>query len=199
MNCAVEGCGGNVFARQWCQKHYARWLRHGDPTTSLRLMDLTVVERIERQIAVVAGGCWVWTGRLDRQGYARAHDETGHDVLVHRWNYQRLVGAIPEHLELDHVCHTQDETCPGGRECQHRRCVRPDHLEPVTGYENWMRSSNIGAVAVRTNLCVRGHDLTVYGYVRKDGRGRNCTRCQLDGQRRRAAERRLAALNGGAA
>lgn len=29
--CSVSGCGGTVIARGWCQKHYSRWRRHGDP------------------------------------------------------------------------------------------------------------------------------------------------------------------------
>ena len=29
--CSVEGCDGEVLARGWCQKHYARWWHHGDP------------------------------------------------------------------------------------------------------------------------------------------------------------------------
>lgn len=33
-DCEIEGCNLPVFSRQWCQKHYARWLRHGDPTTT---------------------------------------------------------------------------------------------------------------------------------------------------------------------
>jgi HNH endonuclease len=29
--CAIPECGGVVFGRVWCSKHYGRWLRHGDP------------------------------------------------------------------------------------------------------------------------------------------------------------------------
>jgi hypothetical protein len=31
MICAVEGCDREVRARGWCNMHYARWYRHGDP------------------------------------------------------------------------------------------------------------------------------------------------------------------------
>lgn len=30
--CAVEGCEGRVKARGWCDAHYQRWRRFGDPT-----------------------------------------------------------------------------------------------------------------------------------------------------------------------
>lgn len=31
MGCAVSGCDRPRRARGWCQKHYLRWKRHGDP------------------------------------------------------------------------------------------------------------------------------------------------------------------------
>lgn len=31
-SCAVDGCDGVAKTRGWCVKHYARWVRHGDPT-----------------------------------------------------------------------------------------------------------------------------------------------------------------------
>jgi hypothetical protein len=30
-HCSVDGCGRRVQARGWCQMHYFRWRRHGDP------------------------------------------------------------------------------------------------------------------------------------------------------------------------
>jgi hypothetical protein len=33
--CSVSGCGSLSEVRGWCHKHYARWLRHGDPTVAL--------------------------------------------------------------------------------------------------------------------------------------------------------------------
>lgn len=29
--CSVDGCGGASLSRGWCQAHYFRWRRHGDP------------------------------------------------------------------------------------------------------------------------------------------------------------------------
>lgn len=46
---------------------------------------------------------------------------------AHRVVYESLVGPIPAGLELDHTCRV-------------RRCVNPDHLEPVTHAENQRRS-----------------------------------------------------------
>ncbi len=32
MNCSVAGCTSPASRRGWCDKHYRRWQRHGDPT-----------------------------------------------------------------------------------------------------------------------------------------------------------------------
>lgn len=31
--CQIDGCGGSVTARGWCNPHYRRWLTTGDPLT----------------------------------------------------------------------------------------------------------------------------------------------------------------------
>lgn len=31
MNCQEKNCDSAVAAREWCWKHYRRWLRNGDP------------------------------------------------------------------------------------------------------------------------------------------------------------------------
>ena len=33
--CNIPGCGQPVRSRGWCNKHYTRWRKHGDPTTVL--------------------------------------------------------------------------------------------------------------------------------------------------------------------
>jgi len=31
MKCSINNCENKVEARGWCNKHYLRWLKHGDP------------------------------------------------------------------------------------------------------------------------------------------------------------------------
>ena len=76
-------------------------------------------------------GCWLWTGATTPGGYGRLTvgsqiDGTRRQVRAHRRSYERLVGPIPDGLDLDHLCRT-----PG--------CVNPEHLEPVTRRENIRR------------------------------------------------------------
>jgi hypothetical protein len=75
-------------------------------------------------------GCWLWTGRIDRKGYARLErgswpNKKAHRVTRFLWSH--FYGPIPDGLVLDHLCRT---LC----------CINPDHLEPVTIRENVRRA-----------------------------------------------------------
>ena len=35
--CSIDGCTGEKRVRGWCDKHYRRWLRTGDPTALVRI------------------------------------------------------------------------------------------------------------------------------------------------------------------
>lgn len=70
-------------------------------------------------------GCWIWQRSVDDKGYGRIAIKDK-QWKVHRLTYTLFVGPIPSHLELDHTC-------------RHRDCCNPEHLEPVTHKENFMR------------------------------------------------------------
>jgi hypothetical protein len=84
------------------------------------------------------GDCMIWRGGLDTKGYGRI-SVCDHYERVHRASYRHFVGPIPDGLQLDHLCHTRDDSCPGGPACIHRACWTPEHLEPVTASENSRR------------------------------------------------------------
>jgi hypothetical protein len=73
--------------------------------------------------------CWVWTGRLNRNGYGRAW-HNGAEPVAHRAVYEELVGPIPAGEVLDHLC-------------RWRRCCNPGHVEPVTVRENILRGEAV--------------------------------------------------------
>lgn len=117
---------------------------------------MPAMERILRRSSPGAPDeCWPWTGGLNASGYGQIqagsnYDGTRGPQLVHRVAYVALVGPIPEDRpHLDHTCHNDDESCPGGKACQHRRCWNPAHLEPVTSGENTRRSSKVGGPRLR--------------------------------------------------
>lgn len=105
--------------------------------------------RIKRNISIDANGCWLWTGYLFRSGYGQIWISGGGDKkrLAHRISYETFIGPVPTNLELDHLCRV-------------RRCVNPDHLEPVTHRENVLRGSSPVALQVMQTHCIRGHLLT---------------------------------------
>jgi hypothetical protein len=108
--------------------------------------------------------CWEWTAALFDSGYGQ-FTAAGRNRRAHRFAYEAFVGPIPEGLTLDHIC-------------GNRRCVNPDHLEPVTIKENTSRSPLTMASINRTKThCLRGHEFTPENTLIVPG-GRSCKICQ---------------------
>ncbi len=128
-------------------------------------------------------GCWTWTGYLMAKGYA-CICWRGRNWLVHRAVYTKLVGPIPEGLQIDHLC-------------ENKACCNPMHLEPVTNYENGIRTgTNFTANALKTH-CPHGHEYTPENTLMRPqsmgrpGWGRFCKTCQSE-RYQRSKERQSA-------
>lgn len=123
-------------------------------------------------------GCWLWTGRLDRYGYARTWIK-GKAITGHRRSFLAASSLAPG-LQLDHLCRV-------------RSCVNPAHLDPVTLVENVMRGESNWAVNARRTTCKSGHpfdERNTYLY-----RGmRQCLECK---KLRKRAARALQRNTGG--
>lgn len=157
-----------------------------------RTSKFTVVERIFQRTTPGWGGCVLYTGHLSSQGYGVT--KIGRKpVSTHRQVYLGLVGQIPNGLVLDHLCHTTDANCPGGDACLHRRCVNPNHLEPVTQAENNMRGRSVTAQNFLKRECKHGHAFTpentrLRERTRIDGTPvRDCRECLRRANRKRSA------------
>lgn len=119
------------------------------------------------KFTVVDSGCWEWTAAMFPNGYG-CIAQNGKPRKAHRIVYEFLVGPIPPGLHIDHLC-------------RNRRCVNPEHLEPVTPREN-----NRRAAAVRTQ-CPSGHAFDSNN-THIDPRGaRRCRTCRLINNRKARA------------
>jgi hypothetical protein len=135
-------------------------------------------------------GCWYPNLSTSRDGYAQIHvriDGRWSKRNAHRALYEDLHGPAPGQV-IDHRCHTDDATCPGGPTCLHRRCVNPAHLEPVTNGENLRRGRGVAGVNSAKTECVNGHPFDEANtYVRPASGHRQCRACMADLMRRKRA------------
>lgn len=133
---------------------------------------MTNLERFKDNIAENFEGCWLWLLSLNHQGYG-LYWADGKYQSAHRWIYEQVMGAIPEGLQLDHLCRRRD-------------CVNPHHLEPVTGKENCRRAMQ--------DYCAHGHKWTdETTYIDKRGQ-RACIPCMRESTRRWRADKKCKEL-----
>jgi hypothetical protein len=127
------------------------------------LIEAYLLARIEK-----TPECWRWTGAVNN-GYGRAYI-AGRLKYAHRAVYECLAGAIPEGLQLDHLC-------------RNPLCVKPEHLEPVEPRENMRR----GIKGVLTTHCPQGHCYDSENTSRRSNGHRRCRKCHNKQERRRVA------------
>jgi hypothetical protein len=144
------------------------------------------LERFAEKIALTESGCIEWIGGLSDVGYGqfyvgmKANPTTGKGY-AHRWSYEYHVGPIPEGLHIDHLC-------------RNRRCVNPEHLEPVTLAENVLRGSGASAANAAKTHCPQGHPLSGDNlYVHPTKNMRRCRECMRQQNRARYYQRKEAA------
>ena len=133
-----------------------------------------------------SGGCWLWTGGRNRDGYGmvRVTDDLGRRMVqATRAALYLDSGSWPPPWPVGHILHS----------CDNPSCVRPDHLRVGTHAENMMdkvRSGNHHN-ASKTH-CKRGHEFTPENTLSfKDRPGRMCIACRRIGARRRYAAAKL--------
>jgi HNH endonuclease len=127
------------------------------------------LERFWSKVRIIPDCCWEWTARDNGVGYGMfmltSPRPNVKSVLAHRYAYELLVGPIPEGLQLDHLC-------------RNRRCVNPDHLEPVTNRENVLRGTSIFAREAALTHCLRGHPFDEENTYLPARGGRQCRACR---------------------
>lgn len=91
----------------------------------------------------MSGDCWLWKPPLTRYGYGQfSVGPAGNRRMVkaHRFAYELANGAIPDDLQVDHIC-------------RNRACVRPEHLRLATNKQN---HENLGTAYADSKTGIRG-------------------------------------------
>lgn len=99
--CSIDGCEKPSRARGWCNRHWMRWRRHGDPEANVGDRHHDVQKALDAR-SEWQGECLVWTGALTH-GYGHIRVQ-GADMRVHRLAWESFNGPIPEGMVLDHAC-----------------------------------------------------------------------------------------------
>lgn len=177
--CQIDGCAAPAQAKKLCWTHYNRLRTHGDPLAppaSYRNPVDALAARTDRDGPLPEdrpslGQCWIWTGCTNGR-YGKVGTQ-----YAHRLAYETAKGAIPDSLQIDHLC-------------RNTLCVNPDHLEAVTGRTNLLRSRGFAARQAAQTDCIHGHPLSGPNlYVDKRGR-RQCRECRRRRSREASARRR---------
>lgn len=124
--CSIHDCGKPHMARGWCEKHYDRWKRHGDPNICLVPMSPagSHPKFIETAILYDGDECLIWPfGKLQSRPTTNIR---GHATSVCRIICERIYGPAPTDT------HEAAHSCGKG----HLGCVSPKHLRWANPAEN---------------------------------------------------------------
>lgn len=102
--CSIPACGKPHYAHGWCNAHWGRWRRNGDPLGGGTAPG--EVQRYFNEVVMTYEGdeCLTWPYQRDKKGYAR-FDKDGRGHLVARIICKEVHGKppTPKH-EAAHSC-----------------------------------------------------------------------------------------------
>lgn len=123
--CSIPDCGKTAKARGWCEAHYLRWRKHGDPQAG-RIPNGEASRFLEKEVLTYDGNnCLMWPYSRNQYGYGKL--QYGHRICaVHRIVCEAFNGPAPS------ISHEAAHLCGAG----HLGCVTGRHLVWKTHAEN---------------------------------------------------------------
>lgn len=121
--CSIPDCGKPRGTRGFCEKHYRRWLRHGDPLGGSTFDGAPKAFLNDVALNYSDDECLIWPFALAGTGYPTIHIK-GRMKRVHRLVCQHFYGDPPT---------DKHEAAHG---CGNARCVNHRHLRWATTVEN---------------------------------------------------------------
>lgn len=122
--CLVEDCDLPEYSLAYCQKHYTRLWRYGDPEHYRYTPSQYDLKEHFEYVGwtVDEWGCWLWNGGCSDNGYGSLTHRRK-NYKTHRLSYEIYIGPIPKGRLIRHKCEV-------------KRCINPKHLEPGTYQDN---------------------------------------------------------------
>ena len=113
------------------------------------------------------GKCWSWAGASDQKGYPNFTVGKRKTAKAHRFSFKLAYGwLLDKPYELDH-------------KCGNTNCVRPRHLQFLSGYKNNEKSNSASAINKRKTHCKYGHQYSEENTIKENGR-RRCIACEIE-------------------
>lgn len=122
--CKIDGCGKRMVGRGWCDAHYRRWKRHGDPEAG-RVPHGEPTRWLLAHTHHAGPECLKWPYGVSDEGYGKIAQDR-------RWRNASRVMCEIVHGPAPSPAHQACHSCGKG----HEACVSPAHLYWGTPTEN---------------------------------------------------------------
>lgn len=118
ISCSIDGCNNRRIARGFCNAHYKKWKKYGDPNAMLTTPKGEPLKYFNEVVLHFSGDeCLIWPYATYSNGYGEVRFD-GLIRSVHRLACEIINGPAP--YDKPHAAHA----CGNG----HLGCVNPRHI-----------------------------------------------------------------------